>query len=93
MDVWDVIWQGLLAGVIIGPLARLVMPGKQNMPLVMTILIGAVGAIGGGLIYTELLNMGETSGIDWTRLIIQVAVAALLVVIFGNMANRRSTAT
>lgn len=93
MDVWDVIWQGLLAGVIIGPLARLVMPGKQNMPLVMTILIGAVGAIGGGLIYTELLDMGETSGIDWTRLIIQVAVAALLVVIFGNMANRRSTAT
>ncbi|HEY6634591.1 MAG TPA: GlsB/YeaQ/YmgE family stress response membrane protein [Acidimicrobiia bacterium] len=93
MDVWDVIWQGLLAGVIVGPLARLVMPGKQNMPLVMTVLIGAVGAIGGGLIYTELLNMGETSGIDWTRLIIQVAVAALLVVIFGNMANRRSTAT
>jgi uncharacterized membrane protein YeaQ/YmgE (transglycosylase-associated protein family) len=93
MDVWDVIWQGLLAGVIIGPLARLVMPGKQNMPLVMTVLIGAVGAIGGGLIYTELLNMGETSGIDWTRLIVQVAVAAILVVIFGNMANRRSTAT
>jgi uncharacterized membrane protein YeaQ/YmgE (transglycosylase-associated protein family) len=56
MDVWDVIWQGLLAGVIIGPLARLVMPGKQNMPLVMTVLIGAVGAIGGGLIYTELLT-------------------------------------
>jgi hypothetical protein len=37
--------------------------------------------------------MGETSGIDWTRLIVQVAVAAILVVIFGNMANRRSTAT
>lgn len=92
MDVWDVIWQGLLAGVIIGPLARLVMPGKQNMPLVMTILIGAVGAIGGGLIY-QAFGGDETAGIDWIRLIVQVAVAAILVVIFGNMANRRSTAT
>ncbi len=91
--IWATIWQGLLAGIIIGPLARLVLPGKQSMSLIMTILIGAVGAIGGGLIYTELLNMGETSGIDWTRLAIQVVVAALLVVGYGAMQKNKSAAT
>ncbi|HXV70542.1 MAG TPA: GlsB/YeaQ/YmgE family stress response membrane protein [Acidimicrobiia bacterium] len=89
--IWTTIWQGLLAGIIIGPLARLVLPGRQAISLVMTILIGAVGAIGGGLIY-EAFGGGETSGVDWIRLIVQVGVAALLVILYGSM-RRGSTAT
>lgn len=85
----EVIWQGLLAGIIVGPLARLVLPGKQNISLIMTIVLGAVGAIGGGLLYEAFGGEG-TSGIDWIRLFIQVAVAALLVVLFGSM--RKSSA-
>jgi uncharacterized membrane protein YeaQ/YmgE (transglycosylase-associated protein family) len=83
-DVLSVIWQGLLAGIIIGPLARLVLPGKQNISLIVTIVLGAVGAIGGGLLY-EAFGGGDTSGIDWIRLAIQVAVAAVLVVVYGGM--------
>ena len=75
---------GLIAGIIIGPLARLVLPGKQDLSLGMTILLGAVGAIVGGFIY-EALGGGETSGIDWIRLFVQIAVAAIVVVIYGNM--------
>jgi len=84
------IWQGLLAGIIVGPLARLVLPGKQNISLIMTIVVGVVGAIGGGLIY-EAFGGGETSGIDWIRLFVSVAVAAILVVLYGNMAKSRAT--
>jgi uncharacterized membrane protein YeaQ/YmgE (transglycosylase-associated protein family) len=83
-DVLSIIWQGLLAGIIIGPLARLVLPGKQSISLIVTIVLGAVGAIGGGLLY-EAFGGGDTSGIDWIRLAIQVAVAALLVVVYGSM--------
>ena len=54
------IW-GLFAGVIIGPLARLVLPGKQNISLTMTIVVGAVGAIFGGLI-ADWLGVGDTAG-------------------------------
>ncbi len=90
--IWATIWQGLLAGIIIGPLARLVLPGKQGMSVIMTILIGAVGAIGGGLIY-EAFGGGETSGIDWIRLIVQVAVAAALVIGYGAMQKNKSAAT
>ncbi|HET9258609.1 MAG TPA: GlsB/YeaQ/YmgE family stress response membrane protein [Acidimicrobiia bacterium] len=91
-NTWDVIWQGLLAGVIVGPLARLVLPGDQNMSLIMTILFGAVGAIGGGLLYVAL-GGGETSGIDWWRLITQVAVAAVVILIMGRVFKAKPTAT
>lgn len=88
-DVLGTIVGGLIAGIIIGPLARLVLPGKQNIGIGMTIVLGAVGAIAGGLIY-EALGGTETSGIDWIRLLIQVGVAAIVVVIYGSM--RRSPA-
>lgn len=73
---------GLLAGLIIGPLARLVLPGKQDISLIMTIVLGAVGAIVGGFVY-QALGGTETSGIDWIKLLIQVAVAAVVVAIYG----------
>jgi uncharacterized membrane protein YeaQ/YmgE (transglycosylase-associated protein family) len=80
---------GLVAGIIIGPLARLVMPGKQNMGLIATILVGAVGAIAGGLIYSAF--GGEpTSGIDWIKHAVQVGVAVVVILIFGSM--RKSSA-
>ena len=83
-SVLGTIFAGLVAGVIIGPLARLVLPGKQNISLVMTIALGAVGAIGGGLIYGALGGT-DTSGVDWIKLIVQVAVAAVFVVIYERM--------
>lgn len=74
---------GLIAGIIIGPLARLVLPGKQNISIVMTIVLGALGAIVGGFVYVAL-GGEETSGIDWIRLAIQVVVAAAAVLIYGS---------
>lgn len=82
----------LLAGIIIGPLARLVLPGKQNISLVMTIVIGAIGAFVGGLI-AQWLGVGETDGIDWIKHAIQVGVAAVAVIIYGSMTGRSTTAT
>lgn len=73
---------GLLAGLIIGPLARLALPGKQDISLIMTVVLGAVGAIVGGFVY-QALGGGETSGIDWIKLLIQVVVAAAVVAIYG----------
>lgn len=82
-DVLGTLVWGLVAGIIIGPLARLVLPGKQDISLVMTIVLGAVGAIVGGFAY-EALGGSDTSGIDWIRLLIQVGVAAVVVLIYGS---------
>jgi uncharacterized membrane protein YeaQ/YmgE (transglycosylase-associated protein family) len=93
MDWVGTIVGALVAGIIIGPLARLVLPGSQNISLGMTILIGAVGALIGGLV-ADWLNIGsetgETAGIDWIKHAIQVAVAAVLVILYGSMAGRRA---
>lgn len=78
----------LLAGCIIGPLARLVLPGKQNISLPMTILLGAVGALAGSWIYELISGSDDTSGIDWIALLIGVVVAAILVAIYGSMTGR-----
>ena len=49
----------LISGLIIGAIARLLMPGRQPMGMIMTIVLGIVGAvIGGGLSY---LMFGEPS--------------------------------
>lgn len=89
-DVLATIIGGLIAGIVIGPLARLVLPGKQNISLGMTILIGAVGALVGGFI-ADAVGVGETAGIDWIKHAIQVGVAAVVVLIYGSMAGRRTT--
>lgn len=86
-EVVSTLVQGLIAGIIIGPLARLALPGKQDLSLVMTIVLGAVGAIIGGFVY-QAFGGGDTSGIDWIKLLVQVAVAAIVVVIYGGMNNR-----
>ena len=68
----------VFAGLIIGPLARLVLPGKQDISVLGTILSGAVGALVGGLL-AGLLGVGDTKGIDWIQLILSLAAGAAAV--------------
>ena len=65
----------IFVGLIIGALGRLVLPGRQNISIWLTIAIGIAAALIGSLI-ASALGVGETSGIDWIKLIIQVALAA-----------------
>jgi uncharacterized membrane protein YeaQ/YmgE (transglycosylase-associated protein family) len=58
----------------------------------MTILVGAVGALVGGFI-ADWAGVGETSGIDWIKHAIQVGVAAVVVLLYGSMAGRKSGGT
>ncbi len=78
---------GLVAGIIIGPLARLVMPGRQNISIGMTIVVGAVGAIIGGFI-AQAMGVGDTAGIDWIKLVIQIAIAIAAIMAYGAMVDK-----
>ena len=66
----------IVIGLIIGALGRLVVPGKQNIPIWLTMLIGVVAAIIGTFI-ASALGVNDTDGIDWIELLIQVVLAAV----------------
>jgi uncharacterized membrane protein YeaQ/YmgE (transglycosylase-associated protein family) len=48
----------LVAGLIIGFLARLILPGRQRIGLLMTLLLGVIGSVIGGTI-ANALNSGD----------------------------------
>lgn len=66
----------IIVGLVLGVLAKLVMPGKQAVPLWLTILVGIVAAIIGNYVAT-LLGVRETVGIDWIRHGLQLLFAVL----------------
>jgi len=72
----------VVVGAIIGALGRLVVRGKQNISMIATILIGIVAALIGTFI-AQALGVGDTNGIDWIKLVIQVALAAVGVSLYA----------
>jgi uncharacterized membrane protein YeaQ/YmgE (transglycosylase-associated protein family) len=83
-----ILW-AIIAGTIIGVLGRLLLPGRQNISVWLTIAVGIAAALLGGAI-ADWLNVGETRGIDWIRHIIQVALAILFVYIAARAAGGRA---
>ena len=74
----------IIVGLIIGALGRLVLPGRQAIPIWLTILIGIAAAIVGTLI-ANALDVGSTRGVDWIELLIQIALAAVGVALVAGM--------
>ena len=79
----------LIVGLIIGALGRLVVPGRQNIPLWLTLVIG-VGAALLGTAIARGLGYAETSGFDWRELLTQVVLAAVGVALVTGFYGRRS---
>jgi uncharacterized membrane protein YeaQ/YmgE (transglycosylase-associated protein family) len=91
MEWLAIIVGALIAGLIIGPLARLVMPGRQDIGILGTIVAGAIGALIGGII-AQLLGVGETEGIDWIKHLLQILAAVVTIAIWIGI-KRKDTAS
>jgi uncharacterized membrane protein YeaQ/YmgE (transglycosylase-associated protein family) len=79
----------LLVGIVIGALGRLVVPGKQHIPIWLTIVVGIVAAFIGTAIARALGLPTATEGIDWLELLVQVVVAAIGVALVAGFYGRR----
>ncbi|MEV1286462.1 GlsB/YeaQ/YmgE family stress response membrane protein [Micromonospora sp. NPDC049679] len=88
--IGTIIW-AIIAGAIIGSLARLLMPGRQNISVWATIGVGIAAALIGGVLATWL-GVGTTEGVDWIRHLIQVALAILFVAIAARLSANRPEA-
>jgi len=87
MTANGIIW-AIIIGAIIGVLGRLVLPGRQSIPIWLMILVG-IGAALLGTIVADALGVKDTAGIDWMEVIIQVALAAIGVAIVSGVSGRR----
>ena len=78
----------LIVGLIIGALGRLVVPGKQNIPIWLTMVIGVVAALL-GTVLARAVGVDDTAGVDWIELLFQVVLAAIGVALVVGIAGRR----
>lgn len=77
----------IVFGAIIGALARLILPGRQNIPIWLTIVVGIVGAFIGTLL--ARLFGAPTAGFNVIELILQIIVAIVGVAIVAGLYGRR----
>jgi uncharacterized membrane protein YeaQ/YmgE (transglycosylase-associated protein family) len=81
----------ILIGTVVGVLGRLVVPGRQRIGMLVTILVGIVSAFIGTAIARAMGIPTVTGGIDWLELLVQVIVAALGVALVSSLMGRRHT--
>jgi uncharacterized membrane protein YeaQ/YmgE (transglycosylase-associated protein family) len=81
----------IVAGLIIGALARLIMPGKQRLGIIATLLLGLVGSIIGGTI-ASLLGTGDIWELNVLGFVLAVVAAVLLVGVAEGIAQSRHKA-
>ncbi|GAA4094776.1 GlsB/YeaQ/YmgE family stress response membrane protein [Nonomuraea soli] len=77
--IGSIIW-AIVFGIVIGAIARLLIPGKQNISLTMTWLLGVVGALVGTFL-AYLFGVSDTRGINWIQWALQIACAAVAILI------------
>jgi uncharacterized membrane protein YeaQ/YmgE (transglycosylase-associated protein family) len=73
MFVLIIAW--LLIGLVVGGLGRLIVPGRNRIGLLLTILIGIVGAVAGGAVTRDMVGSGH----DALSFIFSLVIAAILV--------------
>jgi uncharacterized membrane protein YeaQ/YmgE (transglycosylase-associated protein family) len=87
MEISGVI-SAIVIGIIIGVLGRLVVPGRQRIGILWTILVGIVAAfIGSGI--AAAFGVADTKGIDWIEWLLQIGLAAIGVVALDRFKSRK----
>ncbi|MDP9223505.1 MAG: GlsB/YeaQ/YmgE family stress response membrane protein [Actinomycetota bacterium] len=75
----------IVVGLIVGALARLILPGRDPIGIIGTIILGIIGALLGGFLWQAIF--GPNKGVSWIG---SVIVAVILLAIYRQMTYRRS---
>jgi uncharacterized membrane protein YeaQ/YmgE (transglycosylase-associated protein family) len=86
----------IIVGLVLGLLAKAILPGKQSLPLWLTVICGMAGSLLGNAVSTWL-GVNDTKGFDWTRHVLQLIGAVVIVAIGDGLwsavrRKRRTTA-
>lgn len=78
----------IVLGAAIGGLARLILPGRQTISLLVTLLLGILGSLAGSWLAYRF-GYAKAEGFEWIPFFVGVAVAAALIVLYGALTGRR----
>ncbi|MBC9724210.1 GlsB/YeaQ/YmgE family stress response membrane protein [Streptomyces sp. TRM68367] len=87
MEISGII-SAIVVGIVIGVLGRLVVPGRQRIGMLRTVLVGIVAALVGSAI-AAAFGVADTKGVDWVEWIFQIALAAFGVAALSRVKLRR----
>jgi uncharacterized membrane protein YeaQ/YmgE (transglycosylase-associated protein family) len=87
MEISSIV-SAVVIGLIIGVLGRLVVPGRQSIGVLWTIVVGIVAALLGSAI-AQGLDVADTDGVDWIEWLIQIGLAAVGVSLLARGRARR----
>jgi uncharacterized membrane protein YeaQ/YmgE (transglycosylase-associated protein family) len=80
----------IIVGLVVGALGRILLPGRQKIGILLTIVVGVVAAFAGTAI-ARAIGVADSPGVDWTEIGFQVAVAAVGVGLVAAVMGRRAT--
>jgi len=72
----------IVLGIVAGYIGRLLMPGRDKMGFIMTVLLGLAGSVVGFLVFTELLGIGDTKMFDLGGLIGAIIGVMILLALY-----------
>jgi uncharacterized membrane protein YeaQ/YmgE (transglycosylase-associated protein family) len=81
----------LIVGLIVGALARLIMPGKQNIGVIMTIVLGALGSFLGSWLTYQLGYSNSNGGFEFIPFLVGIIVAIVLIAIYVGVTGKRGS--
>ena len=81
----------IILGILAGFIARALLPGKQSMGLLMTMILGLAGSFVGFLIFAELLDWGDEDAFDLGGLLGAIIGAMLLLFLYERFAGGSSS--
>ena len=78
----------IVFGLVVGMVARLLVPGRQKMSIGMTLLLGVVGSVVGGLV-ANALGTGDILELNFLGAVVAIATAVVLVVVGARVGGVR----
>ncbi|MFE1251043.1 GlsB/YeaQ/YmgE family stress response membrane protein [Streptomyces sp. NPDC058735] len=77
----------IIVGLVLGLIAKAIIPGRQHLPLWLTLILGMIGAVVGNAV-ARAAGVDATEGIDWWRHVFQLVTA----IVFVGLGDRAWTA-
>jgi uncharacterized membrane protein YeaQ/YmgE (transglycosylase-associated protein family) len=86
-----IVW--IIVGLVAGAIAKFLMPGPDPGGIIVTILIGIVGALLGGWLGQTFLGVGQTSGFNIPTLLTAIVGTLILLFLYRMVAGRGTSTT